>query len=141
MANPEVDHGMIMDANAFLSLQSPYLDFGWDGNPSVQDYVNRIAPEVADEIEFRLGINGRQDLYNIDVPLHPNFQALQDFIPSRHTITERMDTILRYALPQPSSFNEELGTDPESNAGTSQVSYEGVGYVCFVDAIINIPFI
>jgi len=61
MADPEVDHGMIMDEDSFLNLNSPYLDFGWDGNSSVNDYINRIAPEIADEIEFRLGINERQN--------------------------------------------------------------------------------
>jgi len=141
MANPEFDYGMILDEDSFLSLNSPYFDFGWDGNPSVQDYINRIAPEVADETEFRLGINERQSRYHIDIPLHQNFQALEEFIPSRHTITERMETILRYALPKPSCINEELETDPESNTGNSQVSYESIGYVCFVVSIISIPFI
>ena len=101
MADPEVDHGMIMDENSFLSLQSPYFDFGWEGNPSVQDYINRIAPEIADEMEFRLGINERQNQYHIDVPLHPNVQTLRDFIPTRHTEAEQLAMILRYALPQP----------------------------------------
>jgi hypothetical protein len=88
MTNPEVDHGMIMDENAFLSLQSPYLNFGWDGNPSIQDYVNRITPEIADEMEFHLGINEHQSQYHINISLHPNLQALQDLTPSRHSDTE-----------------------------------------------------
>ena len=73
MANPEIDHGMIIDEDSFLNLDSPYLDFGWDGNPSVNDCINRIAPEIADEMEFRLGINERQNQYHIDIPMHPNF--------------------------------------------------------------------
>jgi hypothetical protein len=113
MADPEIDHGMILDDNNFLSLQSPYLDFGWDGNYSIQDYVNRIAPEIAEEMEFRLGVSERQDRYHIDIPLHPNMQILEDLAPTRQTAEERMTQILRYALPSPTTENDELRTAPE----------------------------
>ena len=104
---------MILDDNNFLSLQSPYLDFGWDGNYSIQDYVNRIAPEIAEEMEFRLGVSERQDRYHIDIPLHPNMQILEDLAPTRQTAEERMAQILRYALPSPTTENDELMTAPE----------------------------
>ena len=113
MADLETDHGMILDDNSFLSLQSPYLDFGWDGNYSVQDYINKIAPEIADAMEFRLGINERQDRYHVDIPLHLNLQILVDLAPPRQTAEERMTQILRYALPSPAAQTDELRTDPE----------------------------
>ena len=113
MANPELDHGMIMDADNFLSLHSPYLDFGWDGNPSVQDYINRIAPELAEEMEFRLGINERQDQYHIDIHLHPNMQILQDLAAPRQSEDVRIAQALRYACPSPPTENNEFRTDPE----------------------------
>jgi hypothetical protein len=137
----EDNYGMFINDNEVQYLQAPYLDFGWDGNPSMQDYINRITPEVADEMEFQLGINGNQEIYHIDVPLHPNYQALQEFVPSRDNITDRMETILRYALPQQSDHSDDLGTDPEPNTVDLQGLYEGIGYVCFVISIISIPFI
>ena len=114
MANPELDHGMILDADNFLSLHSPYLDFGWDENPSVQDYINRIAPELAEEMEFRLGINERQDQYYIDIPLHPNMQILQDLAAPRQSEHVRIAQALRYAVPSPTTEDDEFMTDPES---------------------------
>jgi hypothetical protein len=114
MANPELDHIMILDADNFLSLHSPYLDFGWDGNPYVQDYINRIAPELAEEMEFRLGINERQDQYHIDIPLHPNMQILQDLAAPRQSEHVRIAQALRYAVPSPTTEDDEFRTDPES---------------------------
>jgi hypothetical protein len=114
MANPEVDHGMILDEDNFLSLNSPYLDFGWDGNPSVQDYVNRIAPEIADEMEFRLGISERQDRYHVNVGLHSNMQILQDMAAPLQSEELRMAQALRYAVPSEIEDDAELRTDPES---------------------------
>ena len=121
MADPEIDHGMILDNDFFLSLQSPYLDYGWDGNFSVQDYLNRIAPEIADEMEYRLGVNEHQDRYHIDIPLHPNLQTLVDLATPRQTDEERMAHVLRYALPNPISETDEFRTDPEPTE-TWQVS-------------------
>jgi hypothetical protein len=115
MANPDFDHGMILDDDNFLSLNSPYLDFGWDGNPSVQDYINRIAPEIADEMEFRLGISERQERYHVNVGLHPNMQILQDMAAPRQTEEVRMAQALRYAVPREIEDDEELRTDPESD--------------------------
>jgi hypothetical protein len=113
MANPDFDHGMILDEENFLSLNSPYLDFGWDGNPSVQDYINRIAPEIADEMEFSLGISERQERYHVNIDLHPNMQILQDMAAPRQTEEVRMAQALRYAVPSETTNDEEFRTDPE----------------------------
>src|ERR1700734_2897178 len=110
MANPDFDHGMILDDENFLSLNSPYLDFGWDGNPSVQDYINRIAPEIADEMEFRLGISERQERYHVNVGLHPNMQMLQDMAAPRQTEELCMAHALRYAVPSETTNDEEFRT-------------------------------
>ena len=115
MANPNIDHGMIMDTENFSSLNSPYLDFGWDGNPSVQDYINRIAPEVAEEMEFRLGISERQRQYHINIRLHPNMQILQDMAAPSQSEQLRIAQASRYAVPSDTTNHEEFRTDPESD--------------------------
>ena len=114
MANPAINHGMIMDTENFSSLNSPYLDFGWDGNPSVQDYINRIAPEVAEEMEFRLGISERQRQYHINIRLHPNMQILQDMAAPSQSEQLRIAQASRYAVPSDAANHEEFRTDPES---------------------------
>jgi hypothetical protein len=139
MADPEADHGMILDDNSFLSLQSPYLDFGWDGNSSVQDYINRVAPEIADEMEFRLGINERQDRYHSDIPLHPNLQTLVDLAPPRQTAEERMAQLLRYALPSPTTQTDELRTDPE-HTETWQVTHSDYVIIGLIAVSIYLYF-
>ena len=113
MADPATDHGMILDNNFFLSLQSPYLDFGWDVNNSIQDYINRITPEVASEMEFHFGINEDQARYHEEIPLHPNMQILVDLAPQRQTDEERLANILRYSVPSPDALIDEIRTDPE----------------------------
>lgn len=54
MADPDVDDGLIKDDDGFLSIESPYLNFGFSPEKTLQTYVNRIAPMIAGEMEYRL---------------------------------------------------------------------------------------
>lgn len=139
MADPEAEHGFFWDDDWLLSYGSPFFDYGWDENDTPQNYLNRVAPDIADDVEFRLGINERQERFHIDIPLHPNFQALIDLAPPRLTDEERMAQILRYALPRPTGGIAEPVADPEPLQG-SQMTYTDIGCLFLISAVILVHF-
>ena len=54
---PDIDHGLWDDENGFLKYNLPFLEFGFDEEESVNEYVNRIMQLIATDTEFRLGIH------------------------------------------------------------------------------------
>ena len=55
MTNPAVDHGILEAEDNFLNYDSSFLYFEFVEHESVQDYFNKIAYTLADDMEiFRL---------------------------------------------------------------------------------------
>ena len=142
MADPEaefalyliLEEGNNLEEVGRLDFVSPFYDFGWDRKFSVQDYVNRVAPHMAEMLAFGLGIHVDQRDFHIHVPLHPSYQFLQDLAPPRLTPEEEWAQILRYAFP---GRNIELNRPPTPPVPESpnQVFYVGIGVVCVVSMI------
>lgn len=101
MADPETAHGFLMDEDDLMSYDSPYLDFGHAGDENVEDYWNRITHDIAGDTEYRFGIHMWQHRFAPHIPLHPNFQMLQDLAPRQPSEQERLAEMLHYALPRP----------------------------------------
>lgn len=75
---PKIDPGFLEDEDNFLNYDSPFLDFGFIENESMQYYFNRITHTVADDVEYRLGINEWQARFHPETQVHPNLVILQN---------------------------------------------------------------
>ncbi|PKU72017.1 hypothetical protein MA16_Dca007381 [Dendrobium catenatum] len=52
MTDPEVDHGFILDAHGGIHIvRSPFFDFGFGFDDTVEDYLNRILPHLVDILD------------------------------------------------------------------------------------------
>ena len=108
MVDPDINHGL--DENDFLDYNSPFLEFGFDEEESVNEYVNRIMQPIATDTKFRLGIHNWQHRLYPHVPMHENFVGLQNFaLPSHTESRDELERALRFLLPTP---NDEPDQEP-----------------------------
>ena len=81
MADPELDHDLVEDDRGVVSIESPFLNFQFNLEETIEEYVNRITPVIATDVELHLGIHELQDRLHIEIPVHPNLQAFELVAP------------------------------------------------------------
>ena len=83
MADPDVDQRFAEDDQGFLSIDFPFLNFHFNPEDTIEEYVNRIMFVVAEDVELCLGVHKLQDRLHPKAHVNANLQALQ------HTTTIR----------------------------------------------------
>ena len=69
MANPEEEHGLFGDEDDFLNLDSSFYSFGFGGETDVDEYLDRIAPTIAVDLQRRLSRQAEE----ARLPPHPYY--------------------------------------------------------------------
>ena len=57
-------------------IESPFLDFQFNPEEAVKEYVNRIASTIVENVELHLGIHNLHVRFHPKKHVHPNLQAL-----------------------------------------------------------------
>ena len=57
-------HCIVEDNQGFLSVESPFLDFQFNPEKTVEEYVNRIASFAVEDVELSLEVHNLQDRFH-----------------------------------------------------------------------------
>ena len=79
MADSDVDHGIVEENQGFLSDVSSFLDFQIKSAATIEEYVNQMTSNVAEDVELHLGMYDLQNLFTQRPLCTPQFADLSAY--------------------------------------------------------------